>query len=136
MIREQITVEDYHRISKENEYYLWHFVRKNDTGPLPLIHTIFGDDSKINHLKPLLEIFDIPYYESYIEDSLNFLDVLGVPLNFLYIKDVKKFDTFILSFNKKRMVNATFYGYCMCTEGITDLIYNLNPEFIEKLNLD
>jgi hypothetical protein len=135
MIREQITVKDYERISKENEYYLWHFVRKNDTG-ISDIYSIFKDDDKQNHLKPMLELIDIPYFESYIEDSLDFLDMLGMPLDFLYIKDVKKFNTFILAFKKKRMVTSTLDGYCMCVEGITDLIFNLNPEYIEKLNLD
>jgi hypothetical protein len=84
----------------------------------------------------MLELIDIPYFESYIEDSLDFLDMLGMPLDFLYIKDVKKFNTFILAFKKKRMVTSTLDGYCMCVEGITDLIFNLNPEYIEKLNLD
>jgi hypothetical protein len=135
MIREQITVKDYEKISKENEYYLWHFVRKNDTG-ISDIYSIFKDDDKQNHLKPMLELIDIPYFESYIEDSLDFLDMLGMPLDFLYIKDVKKFNTFILAFKKKRMVTSTLDGYCMCVEGITDLIFNLNPEYIEKLNLD
>ena len=135
MIREQITVKDYEKISKENEYYLWHFVRKNDTG-ISDIYSIFKDDNKQNHLKPMLELIDIPYFESYIEDSLDFLDMLGMPLDFLYIKDVKKFNTFILAFKKKRMVTSTLDGYCMCVEGITDLIFNLNPEYIEKLNLD
>jgi hypothetical protein len=135
MIRQQITVKDYEKISKENEYYLWHFVRKNDTG-ISSIYSIFEDDYKENHLKPLLEVFDIPYFESYVEDSLDFLDMLGIPLDFLYIKGAKKFNTFILAFKRKRMVISTLDGYCMCTEGITDLIYNLNPEYIEKLNLD
>jgi hypothetical protein len=135
MIREQITVKDYERISKENEYYLWHFVRKSDTGPI-LIHSIFDDSLKENHLKPLLEIFDIPYFESYIEDSLDFLDMLGIPLNLLYLNKIQNFNTFILAFKKRRLVTSTLDGYCMCSEGITDLIYNLNPEFIEKLNLD
>jgi hypothetical protein len=135
MIREQITVKDYERISKENEYYLWHFVRKNDTG-ISVIYSIFEDDHKENHLKPLLEVFDIPYFESYIEDSLDFLDMLGIPLNTLYLKDIKNFNTFILAFKKKRLVTSTLDGYCMCPEGLTDLIFNLNPEYIEKLNLD
>jgi len=135
MIREQITVKDYERISKENEYYLWHFVRKSDTGPI-LIHSIFDDSLKENHLKPLLEIFDIPYFESYIEDSLDFLDMLGIPLNLLYLNKIQNFNTFILAFKKRRLVTSTLDGYCMCSEGITDLIYNLNPKFIENLNLD
>jgi hypothetical protein len=135
MIREQITVKDYERISKENEYYLWHFVRKSDTGPI-LIHSIFDDSLKENHLNPLLEIFDIPYFESYIEDSLDFLDMLGIPLNLLYLNKIQNFNTFILAFKKRRLVTSTLDGYCMCSEGITDLIYNLNPKFIENLNLD
>lgn len=135
MIREKITVKDYERISKENEYYLWHFVRKNDTG-ISVIYSIFEVEDKPNHLTPLLEVFDIPYFESYIEDSLDFLDMLGVPLNSLYLREYRKFNTFILAFNKKSLQLATYKGYCMCTEGITKLIYNLNPKFIDNLNLD
>jgi hypothetical protein len=62
--------------------------------------------------------------------------MLGIPLNLLYLNKIQNFNTFILAFKKRRLVTSTLDGYCMCSEGITDLIYNLNPEFIEKLNLD
>ena len=34
MIREKITINDYERISRENEYYIWHFVRKTNMGKI------------------------------------------------------------------------------------------------------
>ena len=79
MIREQVTVEDFNRISEENEYYLWHFVKKIYTGPLE-IQPYFDDKTEKYKLKTILDMVDIPFFESYTEDSVDFLinlDIMG-----------------------------------------------------------
>ena len=140
MIREKITVEDFDRISKENEYYIWNFVSKNQEVNWPTIRPIFDfNEEKYfnpNKLIVLLEIFDIPCFETYIEDSLEFLDKLGAPLEKLSQRRIKFFNPFLLSFNRRRLVNSTYNGFCYCPEGITDLIYDLNPEIIFRGKFD
>jgi hypothetical protein len=42
MIREKIKVEDFDRISLENDYYLWHFVLR-DVSCKPSMHSIFDN---------------------------------------------------------------------------------------------
>ena len=88
MVREQILVQDFEKISRKYDYYLWNFVWKGE-GMCHSMRTIFDESSEdiesSNHLKYFLEVFDIPYFESYIQDSMDFLDVLGVPLNNLRI---------------------------------------------------
>ena len=137
MIRERITVQDYEKISRENEYYLWHFVRKNDTGP-EMIYSYFEEEqSKKGHqLKGILDKIDIPYFESYLEDSFDFLINLGISANLLWISETKEFNTIILAFNKRRKVTSTFEGHCMCMEGILDMIYQLNPQYILNAKFD
>ena len=139
MVREQITVQDYERISRENEYYLWHFVRKSDTG-ITTVYSIFDEKdnllSRPNDTETLLDAYNIPYFESYIEDSLDFLDMIVAPLNSLRIREKNMLNTFMLTFNKRRLINATYNGYCMCVEGITELLYDLNPEIVLNAKLD
>lgn len=137
MIREQVTVQDYERIAKENEYYLWYFVRKGGNGP-QTIYSYFEPETinKVHSLKILLDKIDIPYFESYVEDSVDFLINVGIPFNDLRIKKSKEFKTAILAFKKRRKMVSNFDGYCVCVEGIVDMIYFLNPEFILNANLD
>ena len=42
----------------------------------------------------------------------------------------------MMTFNRRRFVNATYNGFCYCPEGITDLLYDLNPEIIFNAKLD
>jgi hypothetical protein len=81
-----------------------------------------------------LEVFDVPYFESYADESIDFLDKLGVPLDKLRVPSRPELMPLVLSFNHRRLVNATYNGFCLCTEGLTDLLYDLNPEFIYNLN--
>ena len=139
MIREMVTVQDFDRISRENEYFIWHFLM-NDDFSQPTMRSIFSENEKHYHspnkMIQFLEIFDVPYFESYANESIDFLDKLGVPLEKLRIKTKTDLNPLILSFNHRRLVNATYNGFCLCPEGLTDLLYNLNPEFIHNSNLD
>jgi hypothetical protein len=83
-----------------------------------------------------LEIFDVPYFESYANESIDFLDRLGAPLEKLRIPSEPDLKPCVLTFNHRRLVNATYNGYCLCPEGLTDLLYDLNPEFIYNAKLD
>ena len=136
MIREKVTVQDYERISRENEYYIWHFVRKTNMGPRS-IYSVLDEPNhnRPNKLKEFLEMCEIPYFESYVEDSADFIDNL-IPLSWIWNKNDKNFNTFVIGFNKRRMVTSTVHGHCLCIEGITEIVYELNPEFIERINLD
>jgi hypothetical protein len=137
MIRERIKVQDYERISRENEYYLWHFVRKSDTGPV-MIYSYFEEEHprKGHQLKGVLDKIDIPYFESYLEDSFDFLIDLGISANLLWIPETKEFNTIILAFKKHRKVTSTFEGHCMCMEGVLDMIHLLNPQYILNVKFD
>lgn len=136
MIREKITTQDYERISKENEYYIWHFVRKTNMAPRT-IYSIFDEQNTLrqNFLKTFLEMCEIPYFESYIEDSVDFIENI-IPLSWIWNKNDKQFNSCVLGFNKRRMITSTMHGHCLCIEGISEIIYELNPEFIERINLD
>jgi hypothetical protein len=137
MIRERVKVEDYERISRENEFYLWHFVRKESTGPVMIFSYFEQKHSLRGHqLKGLLDKIDIPYFESYLEDSYDFLINLGISAKNLWIPETNEFNTIILAFNKRRKVTSTFEGHCLCLEGVLDMIYLLNPQYILNAKLD
>jgi hypothetical protein len=139
MIREKVTVQDFEKISRENEYFIWHFLMSYDYSQ-PTMRSIFdeyeGNDYSPNRMVQFLEIFDVPYFESYANESIDFLDKLGAPLEKLRIPSEPDLKPCVLTFNHRRLVNATYNGFCLCPEGLTDLLYNLNPEFIHNSNLD
>ena len=150
MVREIVTIKDYHRIAKENEYFLWHFVQKNQENADIAMYSIFIDEKtkidkdKENDLLPVLEKIDIPYFESYTEESIDFLIDLGLPATSLwrtppnnkkYVPQEFYFSPVILTFHKSLFKNSTFET-CYCFEGLIDLIGLLNPKFLLDSKLD
>jgi hypothetical protein len=125
MVRELVTVDQYEKIAKEHEYYLWNF-----TNPDANI-TIFSyfTDTPFHPLRQLLDTIDIPYFESKTSESYDFLYNIGFT-----VKDgiwrKGHFLPVALAFNKRRKVASTHDGYCYCIEGFIDMIYELNPKFI------
>jgi hypothetical protein len=150
MIREVVTIKDYQRIAKENEYFLWHFLQKNQENASVAMFSIFTDEkSKIvkekeNDLLQVLDKIDIPYFESYTEESIDFLINLGLPANLLwktppnmerYVPKEYYYSPVILTFHKSLFKNSTFET-CYCFEGLIEVIGLLNPKILLDSKLD
>jgi len=155
MVREIITIKDYDRIAKENEYFLWHFVQKNQENTESVFYSIFVEHNfkkdketdvtyRENQLLTILDKINIPYFESYTEESIDFLINLGVPGDRLWMppKDIKKyvpkefyFPPIILTFHKSLFKKSTF-DTCYCPEGLMDIISELNIQFLLDAKLD
>ena len=73
MIREKVTCGDYFKLAKENEFFLWHFVQKKQNEGTLVLSTILEETKETNQLPLILDNIDIPYFESYTEDSIDFL---------------------------------------------------------------
>ena len=73
MVREIVTIKDYHRLSQEYEHYLWHFVKKNQCESQLIIKPVlsYTCEVDVNPLSIILEATTIPYFESYVEDSFD-----------------------------------------------------------------
>jgi hypothetical protein len=155
MVREIITIKDYDRIAKENEYFLWHFVQKNQENTESVFYSIFVEHNfkkdketdvtyRENQLLTILDKINIPYFESYTEESIDFLINLGVPGDRLWMppNDIKKytprefyFPPIILTFHKSLFKKSTF-DTCYCPEGLMDIISELNIQFLLDAKLD
>lgn len=143
MIRETVTYKDFFRIARENDYFLWHFIQKNQDGNtlgmLPILDSKRKKEE--NSLLKILGDMDIPYYESYVEDSVDFLTGFGIKYSELYdgkpnIKQIVdknyRFRPVIIGFKKFQKVSST-YEYCYCPEGTVSVIGDLNPKLLEEL---
>lgn len=141
MVREKVSFRDFHRIAKENEFFLWHFVQKEqEKNGLSVCSILHGSKPK-NPLEYILEGLDIPYYESYTEEGIDFLMGLGYPYNILYnstiVKDIIvpnnfRFSPVFIGFKKFSKVASTL-DRCYCVEGIIEIINLLNPDFMEQI---
>jgi hypothetical protein len=141
MIREKISYKDFHRIAKENEYFIWHFVQKEQEKNSLSICSILDGDKKNNPLKELMSYLDIPYYESYTEESMDFLMGFGYSYKTLYypFKNKKqvinlnfKFSPVLVGFKKFTNVLST-QEKCYCLDGIIQIINELNPKYMEQI---
>jgi hypothetical protein len=149
MIRERASVDDFKKIAKENEYFLWHFVGENQHNTNHALWSFFeekiNDYSKqpeLHQLKTLLSVTDVPYYESYTKDSMDFLINLGLDAGLLYIlrnpwphkAPDRRFYYVptVVGFKRNRMVSST-QRVCYCVEGITEIIMDLNPKLLSNI---
>jgi hypothetical protein len=86
----------------------------------------------------LLKEIKIPYFESYIEDSIDFLHELGIPYKSLWNPNFKFANSYsrdghyhpvIIGFKKFEKIKTTF-DVCYCLEGVVKIIGDLNPDLI------
>jgi hypothetical protein len=135
----KISHKDFIKIAKENDYFLWHFLQKNQNDGNLTIRSIEEGDNKDSalHLNILLKEIDIPYFESYTEDSIDFLHELGIPydnlwnpnFNFIIKTNDTNFHPLVIGFRKHQKVSSTLET-CYCLDGVVKIIGKLNPELI------
>lgn len=145
MERKIITINDFNDVARNNEYFLWHFLQKNQQKGGLVIQSYFkSDENSENKLKEIIDLVDIPYFESYTEDSVDFLhNVGGFDYNKIWNKDTPntnefkdvRFNPVLIGFKRFTKVSDTFKK-CYCIDGILEIIADLNPEFLSKINTE
>jgi hypothetical protein len=137
MIREQITYKDFFRIAKENDIFLWHFLQKKQHKNTLGMWSIFENEKENNPLSIILNELEIPYYESYVEDNIDFLNGLTIPFNFLFennsqIENNFRFKPLIIGFKKFTKVTSTL-DFCYCTEGVINICNKLDNNLLQQI---
>ena len=143
MERKIITVNDFQNVARSNEYFLWHFVQKNQEKSTLGFYSYFTQRENDPHkLKVLIDLVKIPYFESYVEDSLEFLNGIGIPykrlwspLTHLNLHPNQKFNPLIIGFKKFSKISSTSDS-CYCVERLIDVIADLDPEFLLSVNTE
>ena len=131
MIIEKVSYTEYDRISRKNEYYLWHFLMR-EQGPLAF-KSLFDNKDEINHLTYFFEYIKLPYFESYTDESIDFLDKIGISQSLLWGK--RTFRPVIVGFKGKRMISNTFET-CYCTGGLVEVIAKMDVKLLDNFNFD
>lgn len=141
MIRKQITHKDFLEIGKSNEYFLWHFLQKNQENNNLLLFSIFKEkEGHENHLNFLLNDLKIPYYESYVEDEMEFLLGSGMNVKFWeapphkIVSPPEFFFKPTIALYKGYSLKSSTFQTCYCAEGIVDMIGKENPEILSGLS--
>ena len=141
MEKKIITHKDFYDIAQKNDYFLWHFLQKNQEKNNLRLWSISKEkeDKTIEHtMRTILESFDVPYYESYVEDNIDFLNGLGIPYEKLWkpytgnLQVINReffFGPVVIGFKKFEKVHSTF-DTCYCVEGVVEVINKINPELI------
>lgn len=149
MIREKVDVKDFNKIAKEHKHFIWHFLLKKQSKTTLGLFSFFEERNEIGVPNPLgffLKNLDIPYFESYTEDSIDFLIDCGISAKLLYVPKYhpshyyprrEMYNPVILGFNHYSKVSSTFNpGYCYCIEGLTNIVMDLDPSYILNLELN
>lgn len=137
MERKTITYTDFKEIGKTNEYFLWHFLQRNQEKNSLTFSSIFKQrESEENQLDKVLPFLNISYYESYIDENIDFLVTSGIngkiwepPVTSTYTDPNYLFKPVILLFKGFSLKSSTFQT-CYCPEGLIDLLGKENPELL------
>jgi hypothetical protein len=135
----KVTHKDFMEIAKTHDYFLWHFLQKNqnDGGLLIRSLTEGNNEGSSNQINLLLNEIQIPYFESYTEDSIDFLHELGIPYDNLWNPEFRflnkgrdtHYHPLVIGFKKFEKVSTTLEE-CYCVEGVVKVISKINPELI------
>lgn len=137
MIREKVKVEDFFKLSKQHDYFIWHFLIENQSSSSLQLYSYFDIlDYKINTVNQVLNLTpSIPYYESMVHESYDFLLNWGVKEKYFW-KPRFGYQPFFMSFKKgTRFVDAESLG-CYCSETFIEMIYLLDPESLLSLSIE
>ena len=132
---ELVTVNDFDRIARENEFFIWHF-----TSPELVRLTLrpyYQPNEGLPHpLKDIVDRLQIPYFESLVEESVDFI----INLRSGYAKSLGGYkgvyNPTILGFKRRNLLHGTWDGFCYCDEGFINLIYATNPDFFSGVNVE
>lgn len=123
-----IPISELNKIAKENEYFFWHFISKNHPGSLS-IQPIGSDYQEGNSLDEFKKLLGIKIFQSYTEESVDFLIDMGFNQKRIWDKGV--YNPLFLGFNRLRLVDST-RNHCYCREGVSKIIFKTNPNFFES----
>jgi hypothetical protein len=145
MERKIITINDFQNVARDNEYFLWHFLQKNQENSYMTFYSYFKQREDRDHkLKELIDLVKMPYFESYTEDSIDFLNGLGISYEKLWtpLESMDgstplayKFSPVIIAFKKFTKISSTLES-CYCIESILNMITELNPEILLSVNTE
>ena len=127
-----ISLNDFEKISNDNEFWVWHLIDSIDN-PLLEIQPLSKQIDRFHALETIINKTQIPYFETVIYDAMDFLLYLdNTILQKLKTKKPNRMGTALLGFNHSRFVYSTLH-YCYCPEGVLEVIAKLNPEYLTNL---
>ena len=135
------TINNFYDVARNNDYFLWHFLQKNqEKGMLSLFSYSETREEVDNKMKEIIDMVGIPYFESYTEDSMDFLhDVGGYDYNRLWNRKAPthdvSFNPVVIGFKRLNKVSDTLTK-CYCVDGVLEIISELNPEFLLSVNTE
>lgn len=134
----KIKLEDFQQVSNGNEYWLWHLTHEKhneflEIQPLdeePNINTGF------HSFQEIVRQTKIPVFQSKMIEVIDFVlymddKILGAFKN----KRKDELGGLILGFNYSKLVDHTV-NRCYCSEGIINILINLNPELLSNFGED
>jgi hypothetical protein len=135
-----IHIDNFRVIAKDYDTFFWHFISENhNAGTDVLLKSLYLEETDFmenNHpMKEIQEMLNIHIFESYIKDSVDFLNNLGVPFDRIYNRKTKRFQPFFIGFRGSKFMGGTnITTTCHCVNGVTDVIYQTNPTIFESLS--
>lgn len=140
-IRQKVEVSDFRKIASQNEFFLWHFLQKEQHTTTLSLYSFFDekvDTEDLHQIKHFLDNVEIPYFESYVENSIDFLMDFGISSSSLFVTENykvpvldrdRKFNPLFMVFHKFKQVGNSFEA-CYCLDYLLELTMKLNPKFI------
>ncbi len=140
MEKKIFTYKDFKEIGRKNEYFLWHFLQKDQEENNFYFYSIYKEGKEKNYLSEILPSLSIPYYESYVDENIDFLNSSGIsrsvwepPIPGATPDPKFLFKPIILLYKGYSLKSSTFQT-CYCPEGLVEMLGKENPELLSGFN--
>lgn len=135
MIIEKVKVSDYNRICREHKIFLWHFLEKDHCSDCYNLFSYFDKTSvpgKNHKLKEIVDLTQIPYFESSTEDSFDFLIQNGIRQEAIWSFKRRMFRPIVVGF-KNGVIASHTAKFCYCEEGLLEVIAEIDLKLLENI---
>lgn len=143
---DRVKISEFRKVASTHEHFIWHFLQREQNQTGLGLFSYFDepeDGISINYLRYILDNVEIPYFESYTEESIDFLMDFGIPHSHIFkphqtgvvLPQIRKYTPIFLGFNKFKLIGGT-HQHCYCPDYFIELINELNPEFLLNSKFD
>lgn len=127
---------EFYEIAKSGKTFFWNFIIDKQNKSTYSLDALIEDNpasQRGHHLRDLVTDYNLPIYESYTKDSVDFLINFGFKSENIWNDKKNKFKPLFLGFRGLKYITGIPGPevQCYCLSGVVDIIFLTDPTLLE-----
>lgn len=132
---EIITPDLFNKVSRENEYWLWHIVPKKYPMNLEILPLSVDANPLLgyNPFKLIINQLQVPVFETRVDGYLDYFSKLPNPIGKHYSNE-DAYGISLIGMNYSTIITSTLHpGKCYCIAGVLEIISELDVKLLGSI---